>query len=138
MHSRRICCRCTKQHPVTAQQHHPAQGAAGDTLEHLALRYLGNASLWPALQSHNRVASPYRLQPGSILKFPVSCCARPQRRWTMCMAMPTCSAAAPRPLRHAAWPCKKVTALRWHRMRLLQSSWPMAAPCTCNLPRSWH
>ena len=42
----------------------------GDTLEHLALRYLGDASLWPALQSHNRVASPYRLQPGSILEIP--------------------------------------------------------------------
>lgn len=42
----------------------------GDTLEHLALRYLGDATLWPALQSHNGVASPYRLKPGSILEIP--------------------------------------------------------------------
>ena len=44
---------------------------AGDTLEQLADRYLGDATLWPALQSHNRVNSPYRLQPGSILEIPL-------------------------------------------------------------------
>lgn len=44
---------------------------AGDTLEQLAQRYLGDATLWPALQSHNRVANPYRLQPGSVLEIPL-------------------------------------------------------------------
>lgn len=44
---------------------------AGDTLEQLAQRYLGDATLWPALQSHNRVDSPYRLQPGSLLEIPL-------------------------------------------------------------------
>lgn len=44
---------------------------AGDTLEHLAQRYLGDATLWPALQSHNRVHNPYRLQPGSVLEIPM-------------------------------------------------------------------
>lgn len=45
--------------------------APGDTLEHLARHYLGDASLWPALQSHNRVGNPYRLQPGSVLEIPL-------------------------------------------------------------------
>ena len=44
---------------------------AGDTLAQLAQRYLGDATLWPALQSHNQVASPYRLQPGSVLEIPL-------------------------------------------------------------------
>lgn len=43
----------------------------GDTLGQLAQRYLGDATLWPALQTHNRVHSPYRLQPGSILEIPL-------------------------------------------------------------------
>lgn len=43
----------------------------GDTLEHLALRYLGDAALWPVLQSHNQVASPLRLRPGSVLEIPL-------------------------------------------------------------------
>ena len=43
----------------------------GDTLEQLARRYLGDATLWPALQSHNQVPSPYRLQPGSVLEIPL-------------------------------------------------------------------
>lgn len=43
----------------------------GDTLEQLALRYLGDATLWPGLQSHNRIGSPYRLQPGSVLEIPL-------------------------------------------------------------------
>lgn len=45
--------------------------AVGDTLETLALRYLGDATLWPQLQAHNRVSSPYRLQPGSVLHIPL-------------------------------------------------------------------
>ena len=43
----------------------------GDTLEQLAQRYLGDAALWPALQSHNSVGSPYRLKPGSVLEIPL-------------------------------------------------------------------
>lgn len=43
---------------------------AGDTLEHLAARYLGDHRQWTALQSHNHVANPYRLRPGSILEIP--------------------------------------------------------------------
>lgn len=43
----------------------------GDTLEQLALRYLGDATLWPGLQSHNRIDNPYRLQQGSILEIPL-------------------------------------------------------------------
>lgn len=44
---------------------------AGDTLEQLAHRYLGDATLWPALQSHNQVANPYRLQLGAVLEIPL-------------------------------------------------------------------
>jgi hypothetical protein len=44
---------------------------AGDTLEHLAQRYLGDATLWPVLQRHNRVDNPYRLKPGSVLEIPL-------------------------------------------------------------------
>lgn len=43
----------------------------GDTLEQLARRYLGEASLWQQLQSHNQVSSPYRLKPGTLLDIPL-------------------------------------------------------------------
>lgn len=42
----------------------------GDTLEQLARHYLGDATLWPQLQQYNRLGSPYRLQPGSVLEIP--------------------------------------------------------------------
>lgn len=45
---------------------------AGDTLEQLAARYLGDYRQWSALQSHNRVPDPYRLRPGSVLEIPVN------------------------------------------------------------------
>lgn len=44
----------------------------GDTLEQLARYYLGDATLWPQLQRHNQVGSPYLLQPGSVLEIPVN------------------------------------------------------------------
>ena len=43
---------------------------AGDTLEQLAARYLGDHNRWTALQSHNHVADPFRLRPGSMLEIP--------------------------------------------------------------------
>lgn len=43
----------------------------GDTLEQLATRYLGDPRQWLQLQSHNGVADPYRLRPGSVLEIPV-------------------------------------------------------------------
>lgn len=43
---------------------------AGDTLEVLAARYLGDRTHWTALQSHNKVDDPFRLRPGSILEIP--------------------------------------------------------------------
>lgn len=45
--------------------------SSGDTLERLAQHYLGDATLWSALQRHNRVDDPYRLKPGSILEIPL-------------------------------------------------------------------
>lgn len=42
----------------------------GDTLEQLARHYLGDANLWPQLQRHNQVSSPYRLRPGSVMEIP--------------------------------------------------------------------
>lgn len=50
---------------------------AGDTLEMLAARYLGDRTHWTALQSHNRVDNPFQLRPGSCLKFRPVCCAQP-------------------------------------------------------------
>lgn len=44
---------------------------SGDTLEQLAARYLGDHRQWLQLQSHNGVADPYRLRPGSVLEIPV-------------------------------------------------------------------
>ena len=44
--------------------------SAGDTLEQLAARYLGDHSRWTALQSHNHVPDPLRLRPGSVLEIP--------------------------------------------------------------------
>ena len=43
---------------------------AGDTLEQLAARYLSDHNRWTALQSHNHVADPFRLRPGSMLEIP--------------------------------------------------------------------
>ncbi|MDR0227146.1 MAG: FecR domain-containing protein [Burkholderiaceae bacterium] len=43
---------------------------AGDTLEQLAARYLGDHRQWSLLQQHNGVANPYRLRPGSVLEIP--------------------------------------------------------------------
>ncbi len=42
----------------------------GDTLEHLATEFYGDARLWTELQKYNRVPNPKRLQPGSILHIP--------------------------------------------------------------------
>jgi len=42
----------------------------GDTLERLALHYLGDARRWHLLQTSNRVTDPRRLQPGSVLRIP--------------------------------------------------------------------
>ena len=43
---------------------------AGDTLEMLAARYLGDRTRWTALQSHNRVENPFQLRPGSVREIP--------------------------------------------------------------------
>ena len=43
---------------------------AGDTLEQLATRYLGDRTRWTALQAHNQVSDPFRLRPGSMLEIP--------------------------------------------------------------------
>lgn len=43
---------------------------AGDTLEQLARRYLGEGAQWPRLQAHNQVPDPYRLRPGTVLEIP--------------------------------------------------------------------
>lgn len=44
----------------------------GDTLWDLGSRYLKPSVPWQHLQSHNRVSAPYRLPPGSQLRFPVA------------------------------------------------------------------
>lgn len=44
----------------------------GDTLEQLALRYLGDASLWQQLQAHNQGVDPLRLPPGNVLQIPLN------------------------------------------------------------------
>lgn len=63
-----------------AQPAQPARSAAdgaiahtvqpGDTLEGLARQYLAAPQQWRLLQSHNAVAQPRRLQPGSALYIP--------------------------------------------------------------------
>lgn len=67
---------CTMVLPAAAQQVPQQQViahriTAGDTLTQIAQHYLGDATLWQALQSHNKVGSPYRLQPGSMLEVPM-------------------------------------------------------------------
>lgn len=59
------------QNKLTSERTITHQVLAGDTLEQLSRRYLGDGSLWPALQSHNGVSSPYRLKPGSLLEIPL-------------------------------------------------------------------
>ena len=45
---------------------------AGDTLSHLAQRYYGNASRWPAIFEANRdkLSDPDRIYPGQVLRIP--------------------------------------------------------------------
>lgn len=44
----------------------------GDTIWDLSARYLKPSIAWEQLQSHNGIADPYRLPPGSQLRFPVA------------------------------------------------------------------
>ncbi|WP_421574572.1 FecR domain-containing protein [Stenotrophomonas maltophilia] len=44
----------------------------GDTIWDLSARYLKPSIAWEQLQTHNRIADPYRLPPGSQLRFPVA------------------------------------------------------------------
>lgn len=44
----------------------------GDTLWDLGARYLKPGVPWERLQAHNRVSDPYRLPPGSQLRFPIA------------------------------------------------------------------
>ena len=48
------------------------QVQAGDTLEQLARRYLGDSTQWQALQQHNGGIDPYRLPPGQLLEIPLN------------------------------------------------------------------
>lgn len=43
----------------------------GNTLEHLAAQYLGDARRWPTLQQANQVKDPRHLLPGTVLQIPV-------------------------------------------------------------------
>src|SRR5690606_2617272 len=43
----------------------------GDTLWDLAALHMKHAVDWRRLQAHNRIADPYRLPPGTRLRFPV-------------------------------------------------------------------
>jgi len=43
----------------------------GDTLWDLGTRYLKPSVSWEQLQAHNHVADPYRLPPGTQLRFPI-------------------------------------------------------------------
>lgn len=42
----------------------------GDTLIAIAERYLARADQWPKVQKANRVADPYRILPGTVLRIP--------------------------------------------------------------------
>lgn len=44
----------------------------GDTLEQLSRRYLGDATLWPAVRAHNDNVHPLRLVPGQTLQLPLN------------------------------------------------------------------
>lgn len=44
----------------------------GDNIWDLSGRYLRNDVAWQRLQAHNRIADPYRLRPGTLLRLPVA------------------------------------------------------------------
>ena len=44
----------------------------GDTVWDLAGKYVRNDVPWQRLQSYNRIADPYHLPPGSLMRFPVA------------------------------------------------------------------
>ena len=46
--------------------------AKGDTLYGVARQYLPSTAMWPALQRHNAIRDPLRLQPGQVVFIPAS------------------------------------------------------------------
>ena len=66
-----LCAALMHSAAQAAPQDMEHQVQRGDTLEALSTYYLGTPRLWPQLQSHNRVANPRHLQPGSVLRIPM-------------------------------------------------------------------
>jgi hypothetical protein len=44
----------------------------GDTLISIAERYLARSSDWPKIQQSNRIADPYRILPGTVMRIPAA------------------------------------------------------------------
>ena len=55
--------------PVNQYYVHPT--VDGDTLVHLAKRYLINPNEWQSLQKLNRITDPYRIRPGTEIRIPL-------------------------------------------------------------------
>lgn len=71
----------------------------GDTLEHLAAQYLGDARRWPTLQQANQVKDPRRLLPGTVLQIPVH--LLPSTTATVTFSQGTVQRLTTRPLRES-------------------------------------
>lgn len=68
-----FCNQTVQARPLGAQgDYFLYQIEPGDTLEALSSRYTLDPNNWPALQSLNQVADPYRLQIAKVLRIPLS------------------------------------------------------------------
>ena len=59
-----VCAQPASQYYV-----HPA--VVGDTLVHLAKRYLVKPNDWQSLQRLNKITNPYRIRPGTEIRIPL-------------------------------------------------------------------
>lgn len=59
-----------KAAPAAQEESIPHTVIPGDTLERLAVLYLGESRQWQLLQTYNHVSDPRRLRPGTVLHVP--------------------------------------------------------------------
>lgn len=58
--------------PTAPNSYYVHSAVAGDTLVHLAARYLIKPNDWQSLQKVNKIADPYRIRPGTAIRIPIA------------------------------------------------------------------
>ncbi len=66
-----LCLLATSASPQPAIQYFVHPAVEGDTLVHLARRYLIKSNDWQSLQKLNKIADPHRIRPGTEIRMPL-------------------------------------------------------------------